>query len=283
MSESWAALLGKCRSDLAHADLAVQLERVVALAAETWPRLGIDSESFVRHIAERVPQSSDPRALFATIHWSDLYLACACTLQLPSAIAVLEREHLSRVGVFVARVDSSPDFVDEVRQLMRERLLVGERPRIAEYSGVGTLNTWIRVMAVRLALNAARNNKRRRLRVITPPPMSSVGLRDTRYRAEVEQAFRVALTQLPSTARQILRLHYLERLSQEELARRQGVNRSTVSRRLAAARQALLDRTHRELQQLIPSFSTAGRDSLLRGLHGHIDVSLERALRTSPG
>jgi RNA polymerase sigma-70 factor (ECF subfamily) len=136
-------------------------------------------------------------------------------------------------------------------------------------------------MAVRLALNEVRADKRRRRRVLSPSPQSSIGFLDTRYRAEVERAFRVALTQLPPAARQLLRLHYLERLSQDELGRRLGVDRSRVSRRLAAARQALLDRTHRELQQLIPTFSTAARDSLLRALHGQIDVSLESALRTS--
>ena len=52
----------------------------------------------------------------------------------------------------MARIDSSSQFVDEVKQGLRERLLVGPPPRIAEYSGSGPLGGWLRVVSVRLAI-----------------------------------------------------------------------------------------------------------------------------------
>ena len=69
----------------------------------------------------------------------------------PIAHQVLETDILSQVPQFIARIDGSAQVVDEVRQLLRERLLVkrGEQlPRIAEYAGLGPLGAWVRVARV---------------------------------------------------------------------------------------------------------------------------------------
>jgi hypothetical protein len=51
------------------------------------------------------------------------------------------------VAGFVAKVDDSTQFADEVRQIWRERLLLGESPRTLEYKGAGPLGAWLRVAA----------------------------------------------------------------------------------------------------------------------------------------
>src|SRR5688572_31992928 len=56
------------------------------------------------------------------------------------------------------RVDRNAAFVDEVRQALRIRLLVGEagRVRIDDYMGRGPLRAWLGVAALRIALNLKR-------------------------------------------------------------------------------------------------------------------------------
>jgi RNA polymerase sigma-70 factor (ECF subfamily) len=269
---------------LAAPDLQQRLEEVIDAAERAWPQLRLDRAAFVGYVADRLPKKIAASAPLSEIHWSDLYLACACVSGLPTAIAAFERVHLAQVGSFVRRVDASPDFIDELRQRLRERLLVGTAPRLAEYTGAGPLAGWLRVVAIRQALNAVRADERARRRAVLAHPLTSNSeLVDRRYRSALEQAFRVALASLAAQQRQILRLHYLERLSQEELARRHNIDRSTMSRRLAAMRELVLERTHRELQRLIPGLTTSSRDSLVRALRSHIDLNLESVLKTTGG
>src|SRR5581483_4498624 len=96
----------------------------------------------------------------AAVAGSDLYLACACARGVPAALAALDRAVLLRVPAFICRVSTDAAFADEVRQQLRERLLVappGGAPKIAEYGGAGALHAWVRVAALRTALNLRRN------------------------------------------------------------------------------------------------------------------------------
>ena len=54
-----------------------------------------------------------------------------------------------------------------MRQRLRERLFVGsdgEPARLASYSGRGPLGTWVRIAAIRLALNLRRSERDASLR-----------------------------------------------------------------------------------------------------------------------
>jgi RNA polymerase sigma-70 factor (ECF subfamily) len=60
----------------------------------------------------------------------------------------------------ISHIDPSPDFADEVVQVLLERLLVsrpGEAPTIADYSGRGALGGWLRIVAVRTCYNLRCN------------------------------------------------------------------------------------------------------------------------------
>lgn len=83
-----------------------------------------------------------------SLHAGDLYLACACARGVTEAIAVVESAHFARIREFVAGVETAPEQVAEIAQQLRTKLLVGDTPRIASYSGRGSLGGWIRVAAV---------------------------------------------------------------------------------------------------------------------------------------
>jgi RNA polymerase sigma-70 factor len=140
----------------------------------------------------------------------------------------------------------------------------------------------VRVVALRTALNLQREAAARgRLRA-QPEPVGDLEheLMQRRYRDDVQAAFRTAFIGLDDTARQLLRWHYLEGASLEEIGRRQAVDRSTASRRVASLRRHLMEETRRELERRIPAISSASRDSLLMALRSQLDFSLESILRT---
>src|SRR5262245_22986013 len=89
-----------------------------------WPGLELPAPVWVRHLAAHLPAEEDAEGFLASVHASDLYLACACALGDPAALVAFDRSILSQVPSFLSRVDSSPAFVDELRQLLREKLLV---------------------------------------------------------------------------------------------------------------------------------------------------------------
>jgi RNA polymerase sigma-70 factor (ECF subfamily) len=257
-----------------------ELALLVATARSCWPAIPIDDETFIAHLAERLPEGEDALRALRSVQAADLYLACGCARGLPEAITAFERTQMQRIDGAVERVDARRDFVDEVRQRLRERLLVGAPPRIASYSGSGSLAGWVRIAATRLALNLLRD---------MPPvadeesPPSSASdpereLMRGQHRHSVEAAFRAAFAQLDDDDRALLRLHYVDGVSLQELGRRQGVDRSTASRRLATVRDRLLTQTHLELQQLIPGLTPTSRDSLMVALRTQLDLSLDSLL-----
>jgi len=259
-------------------------ERLPALleaARRAWPGVEVDAATFGAYVADRLPPQMDAQLALPALHTSDLYLACACVQRQPAAIAAFEREHLTRVGPIVARMDRSPDFADEVRQRLRERLLVGPHLRIGEYTGAGPLAAWVRVAATRLALNVLRETKRQTAPRTTAPTMPSpeLDLIHERYRPQIDSAFRAAFAKLDPDDRELLRLHYIEGHNQEEIARQRHMDRSTISRHIAAVRQQLLKRVHAELERLIPAIGAGSCETLLRGLRSRIGFNLESVLK----
>jgi RNA polymerase sigma-70 factor (ECF subfamily) len=277
------AILTRHRPALASVITEARAEALVAAAQQAWPGVPLDAASFIDHLGARLPDGDEAVRAFDLLHASDLYLACACERHQTEALAAFEQAHLSSsITGTIAKVDASPDFIDEVRQRVRERLLVGEQPRIAEYGGRGPLGGWVRVVALRTALNLQREAAVRGRVRAQPEPAGDLEheLMQRRYRDDVQAAFRTAFIGLDDAARQLLRSHYLEGASLEEIGRRQAVDRSTVSRRVASLRRHLMEETRRELERRIPAISSASRDSLLMALRSQLDFSLESILRT---
>jgi RNA polymerase sigma-70 factor (ECF subfamily) len=260
-----------------------RLAALIGAARQAFPTIDLDAAVFLAHLAEHLPSDLDAAQAVDEIHGNDLYLACACARGIPEAIAVFEREHLSAVANAVARIDRSPHFLDEVRQRLRERLLVGQRPRIADYNGSGPLGGWVRVTAIRVALNTVRESNRVDGDSLPSIPGNAedpeLGAIHGQYRAEVEAALKAAVGRLGANDRELLRLHYLDKVSFERIARLKNVDPTTISRRIAATRRFLLAETRRELERLT-AITPGSRDSLLLALRSQINISLESLLKT---
>jgi RNA polymerase sigma-70 factor, ECF subfamily len=276
------------------ADLEEQLRGMLAGGRAAWPEVALPAPLFLRHLAERLPEAAPFRALpFVLV--TDLYLACACVHGVPGALPAFEARFLSQVDNFLAHMTAerrdAGDLADEVRQALRERLLLSPAetaPKLAEYSGRGALLMWVRVAALRTALNLRRTEGRRRERPLEAEGQDlgaalpigedpELAYLKGRYATEVADAVRAATAALPPQQRVILRLYWVEGQGTDRIAAAFRVNRSTVTRWLAASREAILGETRRRLMERL-QLSPAEFESLVRVVRSRIDVSLRTLL-----
>lgn len=221
---------------------------------------------------------------------ADLYLAIGLELGAPAALAVFERELLPGIRAALAHACRRSDVVDEIVQRVRVRVLVGDagaRPKIATYTGRGRLYAWLRVTALRMFTNLARAEGRGDARdELATAAATSLAwptpdrlLLDARHGPALREALGAALGALAPRERTLLRLHYLEGLALEAIATIYAVNKSTVSRWIAAAREGLLQHALGALRTdaLAPA-DTEELESLCAYLCGRLDLSLSRLL-----
>lgn len=216
----------------------------------------------------------------APAHDADLRLARACAAGDAEAIARFDGAYGPLIQR-VARRFGDDDFAAEVAQLVHRRLLVAEDapPRLAEYRGHGPLAGFVQAVTVRLALNLQKATGRHAAALgdeallDTPaggddPELAAI---KQRYRAEFKDAFAAAMASLEDSARNALRLHYLDGLTLADLGRLYGWSVPTASRRLAAAREALLSATRGMMSERL-RLSPAELDSVLRLIESRLSV-----------
>jgi RNA polymerase sigma-70 factor (ECF subfamily) len=260
------------------------LETLLAAGQAAWPEVKLDGQRFAAHVRARLSDEQLARA-----HASDLYLACACLAGDAAALAALEACYISQVGSFISRIDSSKSFVDEVAQILRQRLLLarpGQLPRLAEYSGQGALASWLRVAAVRLAIDLKRGCRAGEVHLEEPAasvlaassPDPVAELARARYAVQFRQAFAEALGSLDGRARTLLKLHFLDGLNIDKIGQLYSVHRATAARWLADIRASLADEVQSRLERRL-RLRAGEFGSLLGVVRSQMNVTLSRILR----
>jgi len=285
----WEALPA-ARRGARRAELETRLADQLAEAKGRWPEVTVDPRRFVTHWAAQLARASDVGAAIEQLHLADLYLAFGCAEGDTCALRSFGTL-LSSVAGAVRSVDGTPSFVDEILQRLRTRVLVpddGKTPRILDYAGRGSLENWLRAGALRLALNARRDARR------GPEPLPEASLWEPaaptadrtlellrgKYATEFGSALREAFASLDGGERNVLRMHFLEGLSLNQIAAMYQVNKSTISRRMAKARETLLERTRSKLERAL-ALPAPELDSLLEQLGPRLDLSLSSVLNPS--
>lgn len=223
------------------------------------------------------------------LHTSDLYLALACLDRAPAALAAFERHVVDPIRPSVERVCRNGSIsAEDVIQWTREKLLVGEPPKppkLAQYTGRGSLVAWVRVVAMREALQEHRKSKRERVKddvslldsgVPLAVNMELAVLRN-RHAASFRAAVHEGLRRLAPEQRALLRMHTHDGLSIDEIAPMLKVHRATAARRLERARMDALAHTRSILRER-HGLSESEALSLCMALGSEVDVSLGRAL-----
>lgn len=257
------------------------LGSVIAAARRSWPDLSIADEAFARHLAEHA--GGDPLVFLAGVHAADLYLALGCTLGDEGAIAAFERDFMARVPGFLRASGQRGLPVDDVQQAVRARVLLAEgrqRPRIADYTGRGPLLAWLRVTTARVAINFRARPSHETPLVDDPPGRTNdpeLAYLKEHHRPDFEAAFEATLANLPPRDAAVLKLHFVDGMAAEAIARSYAVTERTVHRWLAEARQRILDETHGRLaEELQLPVSQVSR--LAELVRSQADVSVARIL-----
>jgi RNA polymerase sigma-70 factor (ECF subfamily) len=261
-----------------------ELAQLVATAQATWPRIEVSAADFGRYLEERgLGEEIAPTLV------GELYLACACAQGNRAALAELDGRYLSLVPLYVARIDASPEFADDVRQLLRERLLVaadGKPARIGEYGGKGPLGAWLRVVAVRIALNLVRGragqprtgsgDEREPVAESRNPEHMLV---KAEYRAAFQKALESTVADLDSDDRTILRLYYLDGMTVVEIGKLLRLHHSTAARRIERCHETILEKTRVQLGEDL-RLDGDEVNSIIRQAQSQVDVSLRQLLQT---
>jgi RNA polymerase sigma-70 factor (ECF subfamily) len=263
------------------------LLEIVRAAREAWPGVDLAPALFLPYLSERMPAEETAERALPQMCTSDLYLACACARGDERALAVFEDRCLSVVDSALPRLGVSADGVAEVKQHLRQSLLVADQgpPRIEQFAGRGDLRSWVRVIAVREALAMRRQRERDRplddqwlAEALLPGADPELEQLKNVYRSEFKKAFDLALLQLDDRGRTLLRQQFIDRLTIDELATLYRVHRATISRWLERARLRVVDRTRAHLRRHF-GVQPHELDSILRLIRSQLHVSIGGLVR----
>lgn len=292
-----AFLKAAARADLGPSPaLADCLREGLLTGEQRWPGVSLGAERFgdyLGRLAADTEPAADADAFAAALRsWNlgDLYLAAACVSGIASALCLFDEHILRQVPAFVLRLRLSPAQVDEVRQALREKLLFGEAgsgPKIAAYKGQASLVSFVRVAAVRAALNLRRSKDEQlqpdggdRLAQVLATTKSDPELEyiRSRYRDEFLAAMRTAFATLADEQRNILHMYFVEGLNTRQLAKLFQVNATTASRWVAGARAHIGETARRLLREQL-HVTDAEIQSIYRVLHSQLDLSIRALLQ----
>ena len=253
------------------------IEQAFARGKQAYPGLDVDLVT-VRAHAERVLGEApewDWRRFAA-----ELYLCCGCARGDVEATRVLEADALPHVVKAISRIDPEPEFIEEALQILRGKLLVGPRAKVADYAARGPLIAWLSVAAARVALDLIRSRNARKLQHADLPdrlaqtdvsPLNDIV--KSRYADSFQRALKEAISALPPRERNLLRLQLVGRCSIDQLGRMYLVHRATAARWLESARNRVFESV-RDQMKMEHHLTDREFDSIARGVRSQLDLSI---------
>jgi RNA polymerase sigma-70 factor (ECF subfamily) len=265
----------------------MNLDQAAALAYQagrkTWPGLRMDLSAFQRWVrvanidAEALQERGD-----------ELYLVAGCVERDPEAYQAFERRYLATMTQTVGRIVLSADQADELRQQLRVTLLLGAAPKIGTFRGQGPLGAWVQVCAVRLALKmgAARDRLAGADSSVLEGLVSQEADQEllaakSQYRDAFQAALEECFVALPSRQKTLLRMHFLDGMSIDEMGQVFHVHRATIARWLVAIRREVLEQICRKISLNLRTSSSEFR-SMVRLVSNDVRLSLHRILGEEP-
>jgi RNA polymerase sigma-70 factor (ECF subfamily) len=270
-----------------------ELERLLAAkldaAHQAWPTVHVAPQAFVRYLAARAPAGLPPEKALEALRTNDLYLACACASKDPLAVALFDARYLGEVDHALVRMGLAGNVRDETKQVLRRRFFVeeaGAPPKIVEYSGRGSLRSWVRAAAVRAALRVLRQPKGHvaldsiTLRAVAAPAEDlELAYLKRKYGEHFQVALREAFGLLQPRERNVIRHYFGEALSIDEMGVLYNVHRATAARWVGKAGNALVKKTRDILRHRLGA-SRAEISSILRLLHSQLEATLRAVVQT---
>lgn len=215
------------------------------------------------------------------------YLILACLTRRPGALETLESEYISGLEARVQRICPQPDVVDDVLQMVREKVLLPPQPGLSLYENRGYLSAWLTIVAVRTALDFNRRGKRRSVQLaeLDDTLMTLAADPEREYmghelRSALRKALREAVRRLPEKQCFALKMQLVAGWSIDQIGRALSTHRATAARWLVSSREQLEREVRKELvEQLALSEREVLR--LLGQMHSQLDVRLSQIFRST--
>jgi RNA polymerase sigma-70 factor, ECF subfamily len=259
---------------------AKELEVAFEAGRAAWPAARVRYEDFSRQVQENEVNSPDLAS-----HGRDLYLAYACAAGDPGALRIFDDQFIQTMDVHLARSGVGPEWLSEVHQKVRMKLLVGTPPAIRRYRGQAPLSAFVRVTAVRMGVDVASAAAAMKQRpdeeilnvLISMDASPEVEATRALYREKFRAAVEDTLSSLRKREKTILRLHFIDGLNIEGIASIYRVHRATVARWLVAIRRRALADLHQRLALHLGG-TPSELHSLVQLLREDINLSARRIL-----
>ncbi len=256
-----------------------------------WPGVTLAATALAAYVGERAVEQSAPLDWVAGLSGRDLFLACACAEGDDNALRVFEATFLNRLDVYLRKLRPTPEIIAETKQVVLEKLFVGsagQRPRIEQYRGQGALEGWVRIVAVRTALDLLAADRADRpsadeateiARAIVPAGDPELELLRATYQDDFLAAFRASIAGLSRRDRGLLRFTFIEHLTPAHIGAIYGCHRTTAMRWIEAARDEILKRTRSRLMERL-QVSASECDRMFALVRSRIDITLNGLLAT---
>lgn len=274
----------------ASASAGTELHRAFDAARKQWPGLNIERSRFCAHL-ERLgyTEKNLPR------HLSEIYLCVGCGLGASQACSALDRRYFPFLRARLRSVAPEQDFAEEVLQRVRDRLLVGSKPRINTYRGDGPLSGWLRVVANNVAKDYLRSHTSQCSRYLSDTAArhaffstsestaSAASPEDDVLAAHdahtLEQGLLKAVLGLTNEERQLLHHHFVSGLTVDVLGPMYSVNRSTAARRIQRSVGRIRRAIRAELSTSAISLGDVDSGDIWRTLGKRLNVNAAFLLR----
>jgi RNA polymerase sigma-70 factor, ECF subfamily len=271
--------------------LQAAIAAALADAKATWPNVSVDEQAWTTALVELAPRPADPAKPLGEVLVADHYLAFACAAGDPVAVAECDAILVREASFAADGTRMHASVRDEATQIVRAQLLAPRESgaaAIGDYAGRGALRSWLRVCVSRELVRLAKAQQREE--PLEEHLIADSGYGDdpaleelkARYRAELAEAFRTALTELPARERTLLRYQLVDGLTIDEVGAIFRVHRATAARWLAKIRDDLVART-RTLMAAALGVDTAEAASIVRLVQSQLDVSVIRHLGPPKG
>jgi RNA polymerase sigma-70 factor, ECF subfamily len=256
------------------------LQAVHGAARDQWPAIDLAYDRFEAVVRELDVSADGLR------NWGrDLFLACAAGDGHPAALREIDVTCIMTLPGRILRLGSTLESINDVLQSVRTRLFSGPAPRIRAYNAAAPLRQWIKVVAIRTAIDTHRRDSyvaRAEVAwseaIFGQPTDAATTVMRGQYKEELERTLRIVLTEISARDKAVLRLHVLEGMSIERIATIYGVHRVTVARWVWNAGEMLLSSLRAHFEQkfgIVPK----DFDSLARLMRSQLSVDLTSMLR----
>jgi RNA polymerase sigma-70 factor len=213
---------------------------------------------------------------------ADLYLSVGALKGDSVALRTLEMAHMRPLTLRLGRGRTTQDRVDDAMAQVRESMLVGSAPKLAQYTGQVPLDAWLRVVAERALLTLLRKKNIEIASTDTALDAQAAGdispemaaLKNT-HRELFQTALQASLLALSAEDKQLLIWMVKEQHSIDEIAPRLGVHRATAARMCHRVRARLADAVRDHVNRSL-GLTAGSLDSLCAHMSPELNFTLSR-------